>query len=120
MEEILKEGSTCIGKRCGFWVGDDSVICQDGTGGCMDAKFITAEESAYHDKQLIEATHAIQNILAGLNAPNGLSLSVLDTGSGLLFAWVRHGKKATDGAVTSDDDSETIAKALQLRIDSHI
>ena len=91
-------------------------ICEAGSGGCSPATIVEAEESGFHDQQLVEATRKIRRILAKIPAdPAGRKLSFCHTRMGTLLAWVQHGGKATGRRVTAKDDDATVAKALGLK-----
>ena len=91
-------------------------ICEAGSGGCSPATILEAEESGFHDQQLVEATRKIRRILAKIPAdPAGRKLSFCHTKMGTLLAWVQHGGKATGRRVTAKDDNATVAKALKLK-----
>jgi hypothetical protein len=93
------------------------VICVPGTSTCSPVSFLEAEESGFHDCNLIEATAAINEILAKIPPDaDGRTLSFLRTEMGTLLAWVEHGGQPVDGAVTANDDNEAIAKALNLKL----
>jgi hypothetical protein len=84
---------------------------------CNEVNILEAEESDFHDCNLIDATAAIKEILAKIPAdPNGRSLSFLHTNMGQLLAWVEHGGTPSEGAVTADDDDATVTAALKLKL----
>jgi hypothetical protein len=117
MGDKVGEITSCTGKKCGFNVSRAGVGCSSGDGGCLDAKFLIADASDFHDSQLIRATGDIKNIIAGLRAPAGKTLAFLNTDFGILLAWVEHGMAVPDDAVTDKDPAEAIAKALGLKLD---
>lgn len=101
---------------CTFQVVDGSLGCVPGTSSCQPVSLLDAEESAFHDSSLIEATRSIKEILAKLPQPaDGCQLSFIHTNMGTLLAWVNHGADPVENAVTADDDDATIAAALRLK-----
>lgn len=91
-------------------------ICEPGSSSCTVPHLLEAEESSFHDRQLVEATRKIKRILAKIPAdPAGRKLSFCHTKMGILLAWVQHGGKATGRRVTAKDDNATVAKALKLK-----
>jgi hypothetical protein len=109
----------CVGQSC-EWVGSKAggidPTCSPGSGGCEVAHLLEAEESNFHDQQLVKATRKIRRILAKIPAdPAGRKLSFCSTNMGILLAWVRHGGKVTSRRVTAKDDDATVAKALGLK-----
>ncbi len=81
--------------------------------------FLTAEESGFHDETLIEATRKMQEVIDNIpEDPDGRTLSLIFTDMGVLLAWVSHKgenlKASSNNVITSDDDNETVAKALGL------
>jgi hypothetical protein len=106
----------CKAGRCGHQIKGDSVGCTTGPGNCIPVSLLEAEESGFHDSNLIDATRSIKDILASIpQDANGRTLSFLNTRMGTLLAWVEHGQEAWDGAVTGEDDDATIADALKLK-----
>jgi hypothetical protein len=101
---------------CNFQSVGESLSCVPGRSNCQPVSLLEAEESAFHDAQLVHATKAIKDILAQIpQDANGRNLSFLHTNMGTLLAWVEHGGTAIDGAITSDDDDATVAAALKLK-----
>ncbi|MEO6588189.1 MAG: hypothetical protein ABIP06_02575 [Pyrinomonadaceae bacterium] len=116
------EGQSICGGRGGgscVWVrslGPLSCVSGDAST-CNEVNILEAEESDFHDCNLIDATAAIKEILAKIPAdPNGRSLSFLHTNMGTLLAWVEHGGEPGEGAVTAEDDDATVAAALKLKL----
>ena len=109
-------GPMCRGGDCGFQVADGRFGCsQDGTG-CRPVDLLEAEPSAFYDNYMLEATRAINDILAKIPAdPDGRVISFIDTNMGTLLAWVDHSGIILENAVTQDDDDATIAAALGLK-----
>jgi hypothetical protein len=96
--------------------GNPSCITSD-TPDCDLATLVEANESSFHDSQLIQATQAINDILTQIPADaEGRNLSFLRTKWGFLLAWVDHGAEPIADAVTSDSDDETFAAALGINI----
>jgi hypothetical protein len=120
MGDELSEITSCTGKKCGYNITREDVGCSSGDGSCLDAKFLVAQESSFHDRQLIQATEEIKNIIARLTAPEGKTLAFLNTDFGILLAWVEHGMAVPDDAVTYRDSAEAIAKALGLKLDNEL
>jgi hypothetical protein len=108
-------GASCRFQICG---GAGNPSCKpDVTNDCDMAALLEAEESVFHDLQLIKATSQINDILKSIPAdPNGRNLSFLHTKMGVFLAWVEHGAEAVEDAVTSDDDNKTVAAALKLKL----
>ncbi len=102
---------------CDFQLDDlGNPSCVAGGDSCSIAGLLEAEESSFHDSNLIQATNAINEILAGIPADaDGRNLSFLKTNMGVLLAWVAHGETAIEGAVTSKSNDETLASALGLK-----
>ncbi len=106
----------CKGTACGFQVGGGSLACTENGDGCRPVDLVEAEPSAFYDNHMIEATRAINNILARIPAdPDGRKISFIDTNMGTLLAWVDHSGLVLENAVTQDDDDATIAAALGLK-----
>ena len=111
--------SVCTNKSagCTYEVVNGVIICVPGLSACSPVSFLEAEESGFHDCNLIEATAAIKEILAKIPPdPNGRKLSFLHTEMGTLLAWVQHGGQPSDGAVTASDDNGEVAAALKLKL----
>lgn len=107
-------GSSCK------WVNNSPIhplICVEGSPAtCNIVNLLEAEESDFHDSNLIEATAAIKEILAKIPPdPNGRNLSFVQTNMGTLLAWVEHGGDQIEGGVTAEDTDETVAAALKLK-----
>ncbi len=114
MEKKKMSSNGCAGAECD-WASTRHVMCVEGSGGCSSAYLRTAEESPFHDQQLIDATRKINRILRRIPPdPSGRKLSFCDTGSGVLLAWVKHGGLRTKSAVTRRSDEAKVRKALKL------
>lgn len=112
----MSSNGGCAGVECD-WASVRHVMCVEGSGGCSAAYLRTAEESPFHDKQLIEATKKINRILCRIPPdPAGRKLSLCDTGSGsgVLLAWVKHGGLRSKSAVTRRSGEAKVRKALKL------
>ena len=96
------------------WVHDGRLICQPGENTCLGANLLTAEESDFHSAELVEATSAINRILANIPERPNFELSVLQFKQGLMLAWVEHGATEIEGGVTAESDPDVIAKCLNL------
>lgn len=84
---------------------------------CNVVNILEAEESDFHDSNLIAATAAIKQILANIPPDeNGRNLSFLHTNMGQLLAWVNHGAEPVEGGVRANDDDDTVAAALKLKL----
>ena len=118
MREDTIEITGCSGKICGYNVAFGKIECTSGDGSCLTASLLKARESAFHDRQLIDATDEIKMILDGLTAPAGTSLSLVVTDFGLLLAWAEHGGVVPANAITSRNSNEEIAEALGLLLDA--
>ena len=93
------------------------VACIDGVSYCFRAKLAKAEESAFHDKQLVDATEQIAKILDSLNDEKGRKLSLLATDAGMMLAWVYHDETVQgDGSepVRASDDPKKVIEALRI------
>lgn len=116
MENQELSGNNPCKLDCDYQIMGTMLSCVTGTPTCNLAEFIEAEESEFHDANLIKATWAIKAILAAIpEDQNGRNLSLLNTKKGLLLAWVEHGGTPIKGAVTSDSDIDSIASALKLK-----
>ncbi|HVQ37866.1 MAG TPA: hypothetical protein VMS31_10060 [Pyrinomonadaceae bacterium] len=112
----------CLGETCQWSTpanptgGQGNPICEPGNGGCSPATLLEANESGFHDQQLVEATRKIKRVLAKIPPdPAGRKLSFCHTKMGTVLAWVQHGGKAKGKRVTANDDDATVAKALGLK-----
>ncbi len=107
----------CAGKACQHVILDDEAACETGTSTCTMAKLLEAEPSGFHDKNLIEATRKIRQVLESIPPdPRGRKLSLLHTNFGSLLAWVDHNVTVpADRGVRPDADDATIAKALRVK-----
>lgn len=108
--------SECVGRSCGFQSKEHTLACTQNGGSCMQANFLEAEISAFHDEALAEATRKINQILADIpEDPDGRQISLILTNMGSLIAWVDHSGISLDDPVTENDDDATIAAALKLK-----
>ncbi|MEO8074027.1 MAG: hypothetical protein ABI686_12385, partial [Acidobacteriota bacterium] len=95
MENEKVSEPVCDGKgsQC-KWIGHPKLhplICVSGSGGCNLAKLLEAEESDFHTAELVKATKAINEILATVSENGNCKLSFIDSGQGIMLAWVEHG-----------------------------
>ena len=112
-----ESASGCTGKDCEFTAYETMVACVDGVSYCFHAKLAKAEESAFHDKQLVDATEQITKILDSLKDEKGRKLSLLATDVGMMLAWVNHGETVKgDGSqpVRAADDPKKVIEALRI------
>lgn len=108
--------SVCSGKSCTYGVVKGALACGGGDAYCLTAEFLEAEESVFHDADLIAASAAINEILKNIpEDKEGRKLAFISTNMGALLAWVSHDIEITDDAVTPEDDDATIANALGLK-----
>lgn len=111
----------CVDGTCGYGICGDEVGCSGQGELCSLANLLEAEESEFHDRQLIKATRAIKEILAKIPVDKkGRKLSFINAKPGLLLAWVDHGGAAfrnakTKEIVTHDSHKDKIAAALKLK-----
>ena len=107
----------CIGQNCEWAIIRKTVVCVAGTGGCSPSNFLTADESSFHDKNLVDATKKLNRILARIPEDSkGRKLSFCETKNGTLLAWVKHSGKSPAGrTVTRNDSDAAVAKALKLK-----
>jgi hypothetical protein len=78
--------------RIWFAGGRTHPKCCDGAPDsdvCHDLRLLEAEESDFHDRRLIDATEAINEIFMRLDErpPPDRHLALLNTGLGLLLVW---------------------------------
>lgn len=114
MGSVPPDGN-CLGSACGYGAFDGDVGCHTDDGSCWTARLVEAEESAFHDADLQQATAEITQILGKIKPKEGRKLSFVHTAEGTLLAWVRHGVKFPDHAVTFKDGHEKVKKALKLK-----
>lgn len=107
----------CGGTRCSYNIDvtRDTINCDAGDGSCLNATFLTAEESPFHDKDLIAATKGINDILAKIPKKDGIELSLLNTDDGLMLAWVHHNGVRSDKDITSKNSRDEIRSALRIK-----
>jgi hypothetical protein len=74
-----------------------------------------AEESPFHDKELIAATKSINEILEKIPKKDDVELSLLNTNDGLMFAWVHHDGKTSSTDITSKNTDDEIKAALRIK-----
>ncbi|NJM52500.1 MAG: hypothetical protein HC846_03340 [Blastocatellia bacterium] len=106
------------GRNC-RWVGHPRPLsCEaSSTNTCNVVNILEAEESDFHDSNLVAATAAIKEILANIPPDaNGRNLSFLHTSMGQLLAWVEHGGDSGGSGVTADDEDERVIAALNLKL----
>jgi hypothetical protein len=110
----------CSGKNsaCKWEHLPGSLACVTSDSGTCDVvNILEAEESDFHDCNLVAATAAIKDILAKIPSdPKGRNLSFLKTNFGTLLAWVDHGGTSTGDAVTSESDDAAVIAALKLKL----
>lgn len=107
----------CTGRDCEFTAYETMIVCTNGIWYCFRAKLAKAEESAFHDKQLVDATEQITKILDSLKDDKSRKLSLLATDAGMMLAWVNHDDiDVGDGSepVRGSDDPEKVLKALRI------
>lgn len=115
MSKKFTSTSGCSGSACDWASVKHHVSCVEGSGGCSEAYLRTAEESPFHDQNLIEATKKINRILRRIpEDPYGRKLSLCATGHGVLLAWVQHGGKALKTSVNRHSGEAKVRKALKL------
>ncbi len=114
---LQKPDKPCGGDRCSYNIDvtKDMINCDAGDGSCLSATFLVAEESPFHDKELIAATNSINEILAKIPRKDGIELSLLNTDDGLMLAWVHHSGETSDNDITSKNTPEEIRAALRIR-----
>lgn len=114
---LQRPDKPCGGDRCSYNIDvtKDRINCDVGDGSCLNATFLAAEESAFHDKALIEATQSINAILAKIPRKDGIELSLLNTDDGLMLAWVHHNGETSDKDITSKNSREEIRTALRIK-----
>ena len=106
----------CKGAGCGYQSKGHALACTEDGGTCMSVNLLEAEESAFHDSYMADATRAINEILAKIpKDPDGRKISFINTNMGTLLAWVDHSGIILEDAVTEEDDDATIAAALKLK-----
>lgn len=114
---LQRPDKPCGGDRCSYNidVAKDRINCDVGDGSCLSATFLAAEESSFHDKELIEATKSINEILAKISKKDDVELSLLNTKGGLMFAWVHHDGKTSSTDITSKNTDDEIRAALRIK-----
>lgn len=116
---MIKDNPECPTSNC-KWIKrpdpDDDLDCVEGMpSNCGMAVILQAEESNFHDANLVTATAAIKQILENIPPdPQGRKLSFLRTNLGVLLAWVNHGSTNSSGGITAEDDDQTVISALGL------
>ena len=111
----------CEDGTCGYGICDNEISCYLVGDDCFLANLLEAEESVFHDKQLMEATQAIREILAKIpEDKKGRKLSFINAKPGLLLAWVDHNGEGfrevkSKEIITHESDKEKIAAALKLK-----
>jgi hypothetical protein len=119
-----KKNNPCKpGVDCSYTVRRHKIIC---TGGappdCFRAELLEANKSAFHTDQIADATQAINKILSEIPKDSeGRMPAFIQTRMGIMLAWVEHEDEDARAAdkdevgVTSADDNDTLAKALNLK-----
>jgi hypothetical protein len=107
--------------RIWFAGGRTHPKCCDGAPDsdvCHDLRLLEAEESDFHDRRLIDATEAINEIFMRLDErpPPDRHLALLNTGLGLLLVWAEAVPRPDDISqfVTYRSPAEEIREALGL------
>ncbi len=113
------------GSPCCFTVRKHKISCDACSRyECGRAELLEANKSAFHTDQLAEATRLINKILSDIPPDSeGRTLAFIQTRMGIMLTWVEHRDDAAraadkdegEVAVTSADDDDTIAKALNLK-----
>lgn len=114
---LQRPDKPCGGVRCSFNIdiAKDMINCDAGDGSCVAAKFLTAEESPFHDKELIAATKSINEIIAKIAKKDDVELSFLKTDDGVMLAWVHHDGETSSTDVTSKNSPDEIRAALHIK-----
>jgi hypothetical protein len=111
------------GECCCYTICNHEIICASCIGcDCSAAQLLEAETSAFHTEELVAGTQAINKILSEIpHDSGGRTPSFIQTKIGVMLVWVRHqsedllSENSDVTGVTSADDNETIAKALNLK-----
>lgn len=87
---------------------------------CGLAGLLEADTSNFHTDPLAEATRAINEIIAAVPPdPEGRRPAFIQTSLGIMLVWVEHHDDPAiardEDVVTSADDDDTLAKALNLK-----
>lgn len=107
-------GMDCSGRQCGYGAFDGEIGCTDG-GNYFYAEMLRAEESNFHDADLVKVTSQINELLRSIpEDKNGRRLAFLHTPYGTMLAWIRHDLEIPDYAVTGISPKEDHIKALGL------
>lgn len=80
---------------------------------CFFAQLLEAETSEFHTDQLADATRSINQILSEIQSGNpDQKLAFIQTEMGTMLVWATI---ENEHVVTTEDSSETLAKALKLK-----
>lgn len=114
---IQKVPRPCGGKQCSYNLNltTDEINCDTGSGSCFNAVFLNADVSPFHDQGLQDATDKINEIIKAIQGKPGYELSLLNTNTGLLLAWVSHGGTTSPDDITSDNTDAEIKAALRIK-----
>ena len=108
-------------KGC-FTVRKHKIICKPCPDpDCGRAKLLEANNSGFYTDRIAEATRSINKILSEIQPDSeGQVLAFIQTRMGIMLTWVEHkdedeNENENEIAVTSADDNDTLAKALDLK-----
>ena len=116
-KEIKSSKRLCnpIHETCGFYIDPNTGNAGCGPGDiCKQAKLVEAEESAFHTAELIEATRAINKILADIPEHPNRSLSIVHLKQGTFLAFAEHGGIEIEDGITADSDPDLVVKHFKL------
>jgi len=125
MENEMKRRPCSPGDMCCYTIRKHKIVCEAcSIPNCGRAELLEANKSAFHTDQIAEATRSINKILSEIQPDSeGRTLAFIQTRMGIMLNWVEHRDEAAraadkdegEVAVTSADDDDTIAKALNLK-----
>ena len=116
MNDIKMSENVCSGRRCDYALYDGSLGCVTGSRTCANAGFLEAGESDFHDENLVNATAALNAVLAMVpEDEEGRKLSFIHTNMGTMLAWSKHGENVPEDAIGPGHDDKVIAEALNLK-----
>ena len=125
MENEMKRRPCSPGDMCCYTIRKHKIVCEAcSIPNCGRAELLEANKSAFHTDQVAEATQSINKILSEIQPDSeGRTLAFIQTRMGIMLNWVEHEDEAVraadkdegEVAVTSADDDDTIAKALNLK-----
>jgi hypothetical protein len=114
-EGLVIFSDVCAVSACSWSAFSKSVGCGGGSGDCIDATFLKAQQSDFHPPDLMEATDKIIDALKDLKPPEGTKLAILETPFGNVLAYVEPDAKYPEGETTTIKSSqEEIIRALGL------